>query len=129
MIMPGSRSLDVAISNTIECEGDESYDDIKIVANNMSLLAALGEDLELGEESKLLFTYDSIRNMTVLTGDAGTQTTYDVETNTLTVPRGLPGLNGVDGQTPVYEFTVEGSELVINLTGYIPSEEIPEGEW
>jgi hypothetical protein len=129
MIMPGSRSLDVAISNTIECEGDESYDDIKIVANNMSLLAALGEDLELGEDSKLLFTYDSIRNMTVLTGDAGTQTTYDVETNTLTVPRGLPGLNGVDGQTPVYEFTVEGSELVINLTGYIPSEEIPEGEW
>ena len=44
---------------------------------------------------------------------------------------GNNGANGVDGMTPQYEFTYDEAtgNLEYELTGYIPSTEIPSSEW
>ena len=45
---------------------------------------------------------------------------YDSNTNTLTIPRGVPGVNGENGLTPNYEFTYNEAtgDLEYAMTGY-----------
>jgi len=42
---------------------------------------------------------------------------------------GAPGANGVDGMTPVYDFSIDGTNLVVTLIDHIPSSQAIEGEW
>jgi len=72
---------------------------------------------------------DNLHTLTVDTGIAGSDVEYDNTNNILTVPRGSAGVNGVDGMTPVYAFTMDGTELVIDLVEHIPSTQTTEGEW
>lgn len=45
------------------------------------------------------------------------------------VPIGVPGANGVDGMTPQYAIRYEAPNLVLELTGHIPSTDVPTEEW
>jgi len=80
-------------------------------------------------ESHIELIANGIHNLKADTGVAGSMVIYDKSTNKLTVPRGVAGANGVDGLTPVYDFSIEGTELVMSLTTHIPSTQANEGEW
>jgi len=72
---------------------------------------------------------NDLHTLTVSTGVAGSEVVYNNATNMLTVPRGAAGANGVDGMTPVYDFSLDGTDLVITLVDHIPSSQATEGEW
>jgi len=92
--------------------------DASVSADNASII-----------ESHIENIAKNIHTLTADTGVAGSMVVYDEVLNKLTVPRGVAGANGVDGLTPVYEFSIDGTELVMSLTTHIPSTQATEGEW
>ncbi len=52
---------------------------------------------KIGDILAAAVSMESVRSMTTVTGDAGTEVAYDGETNILTVPKGDTGAQGVPG--------------------------------
>ena len=99
-------------------------------ATDSSILNALtNANAASNSADRAAYIADRLHTLTVDTGVEGSNVEYDNDTNKLTIPRGTAGANGVDGLTPVYEFTMDGTELVINLTDHIASTQAVEEEW
>lgn len=71
-------------------------------------------------------------NVEVTTLDAGESATSELVNGVwqIGIPRGINGLNGIDGQTPIPTFSYNAvtGDLEVEIE-YVPTEQIPEGEW
>lgn len=72
-------------------------------------------------------------NVEIITLDAGAEATSELVDGVwkLGIPRGVPGVDGVDGKTPIYKFTYNENtgDLEYELVEFIASTEIPAEEW
>ena len=123
-LMVSDNGEDLDVSPTKLSEIYSNIDDVELVSTNMDSVLSVAERIDNGDMDILV----SLPDLVVETGDEGTEATY--ANGVLTIPRGVKGDTGTDGMTPQYEFVYNSDtgNLEYNLTGYIPTTDLPSEE-
>lgn len=124
-----SSSLN-AIDSGMSREIGSQFDEVKKVADNLDAITFVAEQDLAGLIAALEQAVD-FTGITVNTVAVGTPASWDAVNKILTVPvqkgeTGDRGMNGENGKSPVYDFTVDAfGNLQYTLIGYVVDQTLP----
>lgn len=118
------------IDSGLSREIGSQYDVVKKVADNLDAINYVAEQDLAGLIAALEAAVD-FTGINVVTVPVGTPASWDPVNKVLTVPvqkgeQGDKGLNGENGKSPMYEFTVDAfGNLRYELVGYTTDQTLP----
>lgn len=118
------------IDSGLSREIGSQYDEVKKVADNLDAINYVAEQDLAGLIAALEAAVD-FTGISVVTVPVGTPASWDPVNKVLTVPvqkgeQGDKGLNGENGKSPMYEFTVDAfGNLRYELVGYTTDQTLP----